>query len=390
MKARTNGGYSLLELLVAVVILAIIAAPFLHSFLISVKTNEKAKKAEQATIAGQNVMEELKAADIEDIEANPIAIITNAPGNGGKVITFTTEDITVDNRVFQAKVTLDSRAVSPAEGADPIVDPEAKNEITDYNRDSLAQIYKMDRQQDGFYVQPAELDTQMASKFGVSADTMTNIFREITLDINKTGNNTTAEVGMKYTCNGVERYTTPQRQCIYTNTDASVYLRNIYIFFYPMYNSNGGIPKETITINNNDCIPVNVYLIKQKVGVTGNEALYKVNVQVMEKNRTEYIEDGVLKPLTTIRTNLSAKEDLSVIPLKYKQLAQLTYSTDGISFQSQAVVAGSTYPAEQLLELKGLSADAAYDRVYRTTVEVYEKDDAEHEILVSLTGTKEK
>ena len=51
MKAKKNGGYSLLELLVAVVILAIIAAPFLQSFIMSVKTNEKAKKAEQATIA---------------------------------------------------------------------------------------------------------------------------------------------------------------------------------------------------------------------------------------------------------------------------------------------------------------------------------------------------
>ncbi len=379
MKAKKNGGYSLLELLVAVVILAIIAAPFLQSFIMSVKTNEKAKKTEQATIAGQNIMEQLKAADIEDIKMSPDVEIKENPENGGKVITFISEDINVDNRVFQARVTLDAGA-----------DSEADNEITDYNRESLAQLYSMDSQQDGFYVQPADLDIQMAGRFGVSADTLTDINREITLDINKTEDSTTAEVGITYTCNGMEQYTSPRKQCIYTSRDDALNLRNIYIFFYPMYNSNGGMPRETITIHNNDCVPVNIYLIKQTAGLSGNEALYQINLQVIEKNRTEYIKDDILLPLTSIRTNLSAQEDLSAIPVIYKQLAQLTYSRDGISYQSQETIEGSVYSTEQLLDLKGLTAEAADDRVYRATVEVYEKDDAEHEILVSLTGTKEK
>lgn len=396
MRTKKNGGYSLIELLVAVVILAIIVTPFLQSFLVSAKTNAKAKKVEQATIAGQNIMEELKAADIEAVieeaAGKPGTTITEDPVTGGKVISFESEDVTVDNRIFQARVTLDSNATPPAPGA-AATDPEASNEITDYNREALAQLYSMDSSQDGFYVQPLNLDTQMAGKFGIVTETMKDMYRDITLNIDKTGDTTTAEVEVKYTCNGVEKNTFPRKQCIYVSSDAETKLRNIYLFFYPMYNSTGGIPKETITIQNDDCIPVNVYLIKQ-TGMPGNEAHCKVNVRVLEKGRTEYVKNGVLTPLTALRTNLSETEDLLSVPAVYKQLEQLTYSTDGISYQPQKVVnsGGNSYiySAEELLQLKGLSAEAAGDRVYRTTVEVYEKDDTGHEILVSLTGTKEK
>ena len=390
MKAKKNGGYSLIELLVAVVILAIIAAPFLHSFVVSAKANAKARKVEEAAIAGQNVMEELKAADIETIKNDPGTTITEV--TGGRIITFTSESIFVGNRVFEAKVTLDSTAAAPAPGA-TASDPEAENEITDYNRESLAQLYSMDSQYDGIYVQPADQDTLMAGEFGVVTSTMGNLYRNIVVNISKSGDDTAAEVETKYICGGVEKYASPQRQYIYSNTDASVKLRNVYIFFYPMYNSNGTTAKETITINNNDCIPVNVYLIKQPQ-TTGNESLYKVNVRVVEKNRTQYLEDGKLKPLTRVRTNLSPTADLTQTPQVYQQLAQLTYSTDGVNFQPQKVVnsggVSKSFGAEELLELKNLNAEEVDDRVYRTKVEVYERDDAGHEVLVSLTGTKEK
>lgn len=393
MKAEKNSGYSLIELLVAVVILAIIVTPFLQSFLVSVETNQKAKKVEQATIAGQNIMEELKAAEVEEliesVKGKAGTSITETMGKEGKVITFLSDDIIVDNRVFQAKVTLSSQAVAPIKEGDP----EEANEITDYNREKLVQLYSMDSSQDGFYVQPDSQDFQMAEKFGTAAEVMKDMYREITLNIDKAGNMTTAEVEAKYIYKGVEKNVAPKKQCIYVNEDPETQLRNIYIFFQPMYNSIGGTVKEKIKICNNNCIPVNVYLIKQTKN-TENEANCKVDVQVLEKNRTEYTKDGELMHLTTIRTNLSDTEDLFSMPVVYKQLAHLTYSTDGINFDIDKNVINdgsiNVYTAETLLDLKGLSAQAANDRVYKTKVDIYEKDDAGHEVLVSFTGTKEK
>lgn len=164
MKTKKNGGYSLIELLVAVVILAIIVIPVVQSFLATMRTNQRAKLTEQATIAGQNVMEELKGADadtlLESVASLSDTTITEDPDSGGQVITFTSEDIVVDNRTFQAKVTPDSTSdVSVTEE-----DGKSANEITDYNREVLTQLYGMDQSQDAFYLQPEEQDHEMAAE----------------------------------------------------------------------------------------------------------------------------------------------------------------------------------------------------------------------------------
>ena len=55
MKKKNNRGFSLIELLVSVTILAIIVIPLMHSFITAVRTNEKAKRTLNATTAGQNL-----------------------------------------------------------------------------------------------------------------------------------------------------------------------------------------------------------------------------------------------------------------------------------------------------------------------------------------------
>jgi prepilin-type N-terminal cleavage/methylation domain-containing protein len=72
-----NQGFSLVEVLVAVVILAIIVVPFLNAFMVSTKTNAKSKNILKATTIAQNILEGLKAADIEDI-----ALEFNYPNTG--------------------------------------------------------------------------------------------------------------------------------------------------------------------------------------------------------------------------------------------------------------------------------------------------------------------
>lgn len=64
-----NAGFSLLELLIAVVILAIIVIPLLNLFLSSNKLNIKSRQTLRATTAAQDIMEGLKAYDLEEIKA---------------------------------------------------------------------------------------------------------------------------------------------------------------------------------------------------------------------------------------------------------------------------------------------------------------------------------
>ena len=75
-KKLNNAGFSLVELLVGVMILAIISIPMLKSFGMAAKMNAKSKKALKETTVAQDIMEGLKAYNKKelDIQFNPGAV----------------------------------------------------------------------------------------------------------------------------------------------------------------------------------------------------------------------------------------------------------------------------------------------------------------------------
>lgn len=66
-KQLNNDGFSLVELLIAIVILAIIVVPLLHSFVTSARTSAKARNTMHATAIAEDVMEDFEADSIEEM-----------------------------------------------------------------------------------------------------------------------------------------------------------------------------------------------------------------------------------------------------------------------------------------------------------------------------------
>ncbi|MFT3983975.1 MAG: type II secretion system protein [Lachnospiraceae bacterium] len=66
-KRIDDRGMTLVELLVAIVILAIIVVPLLHTFLSSARANQQARRLLRVTTAAQDIMEGLKADSIEEL-----------------------------------------------------------------------------------------------------------------------------------------------------------------------------------------------------------------------------------------------------------------------------------------------------------------------------------
>lgn len=64
---KNNKGFSLLEVLVAMVILAIMTGPMLATFASSAKINTNARKQEEANAIGQRVLERCKSLSIDDL-----------------------------------------------------------------------------------------------------------------------------------------------------------------------------------------------------------------------------------------------------------------------------------------------------------------------------------
>lgn len=64
-----NGGFTLVEVIIAVIIMAIAAIPLLHAFSTSANTSSKALVKMRATNAAENIMEDIKGMSVEEVVA---------------------------------------------------------------------------------------------------------------------------------------------------------------------------------------------------------------------------------------------------------------------------------------------------------------------------------
>ncbi len=67
---ENNRGFTLLELIVTVVILALVAAPFLSSFVSAARTNVESKRQEESNELAQYIIEQFKASSIDYMKDN--------------------------------------------------------------------------------------------------------------------------------------------------------------------------------------------------------------------------------------------------------------------------------------------------------------------------------
>jgi prepilin-type N-terminal cleavage/methylation domain-containing protein len=65
-KELNNKGFSLVELMIATVILAIIVAPLLHSFVTAAHTTVKSRQMGDATLASENIAEAVEVAPLKE------------------------------------------------------------------------------------------------------------------------------------------------------------------------------------------------------------------------------------------------------------------------------------------------------------------------------------
>ena len=116
-----NKGFSLIELLIAIVILSIIVVPLLHSFVTAAKTNSKARNTMHATAVAENVLEEFEAYSIEEMAQTYLAAgyavesdaAIDVDGDGiaeEGIWRFTGTDSTTTSGEYRVEITLDPSA----------------------------------------------------------------------------------------------------------------------------------------------------------------------------------------------------------------------------------------------------------------------------------------
>lgn len=351
-RKQNNKGFSLVEIIVAVVIIALVVGPILHAFYTSAHVNRTSKNMLKATTVAQNVMEDVKGTPLSLLlSASSEAVVTDL-GDGNYELLFENQEI-ADTK-YKAVVTLDADEYKAAAG-----------EADNYNDYEQPEVYDMDSATNGFYVPAKGTAASMASMFGDAA-AYNNMIKTTTININENVNMQSADVSVKYEYNGSTQEEV-KNYYIYRETTGENKLRGVYIYFEPMYTALGRHAKEKVVINNNGLIPVTVYLVKQKTSETNavNEANYAVDIQVNETGRVQnWTSEDDYEALTTIRTNLEADQTL------------LTYSG-----------AITTFDARKMVDLDEMVGGVVEDKLYKVEVVVYDEKGEEQ---VRITGTKEK
>lgn len=111
MKHRNNGGFSLVEMLVAIVILGLITVPMLSGMVVAMKTIARSEDMMKAQLAVSSAVETLMARGIEntdDPNLNGVDIeITPVSGEAYYKVIVTSEDdptVIVDTYIRKAGV----------------------------------------------------------------------------------------------------------------------------------------------------------------------------------------------------------------------------------------------------------------------------------------------
>lgn len=295
---QDNRGATLIEILVAMAILAICALPLFKSLILSAQTNVKAREHLSATTAAESVIEEMKADGMEKFlqknqgneDITDVEKITEAGAVTG--YRFTYPDYEVDGKGYEVKV-----EVRPYRNTDEGAE--------DYNSKEISDLYRMDLRTDGIYVQD---EKTMANDFvklvseGVfeaeQRDTvLSGLDMEWKYTIGSSNDVQTIDQNVTYSYN--ETLVGEHESILYDGSHADGKLKNLYICFIPNKSN-------TITIVNKGDYPLTVYLIKQgtskakvKVNMIGNTPI----TQLGEK------EDADFNKGVRIRTNLTSEDE---------------------------------------------------------------------------------
>lgn len=187
-----NAGFSLVELLIAVVILAIIVIPLMNLFVSSNRINIKSRKTLRATTAAQDIMEGLKAYDMEEIKAqfkDPASgfyVIDSRLIKGGVaeepsfemdgtgnpaqgLYVFSMKDITMQGSEYDAKITVDGRgymdpALFSCGGASPTASHMYDAAFFDGEKCTVCGAFKGGAKHDGIFNDAALADARSIDK----------------------------------------------------------------------------------------------------------------------------------------------------------------------------------------------------------------------------------
>ncbi len=415
---KDNRGFSLVEVLVAMVIIALVVAPIAALFSSSVRMNMVSKRRMNAVGIAEDTMEAIKANSISDLcykfhDLTKFDLIdtdlftTNTPAsNVHEISTFAfgasgishviypgaTDDYDfvpdadgdgtpesqyfyeIDNiqfqdgkEVYDALVKVDATPYKAASLADPEL------QRIRYNSSRLVDVATIAGDENFAYQQSDSMDTQGFADLSIASFDSTQVNRTITVNI-EPGSSKNTYIDYEY----VEK-TNPLNTKTYGSvcepfvSDDTKEIKNVFLFYRRDYDFN----KEDIVINCDKTTGgnVNVYIVKLEPAATGlddREKDYRVTVNITGTGK------GKIKVLTNIDYNLAHTLDET----KTETYPQGTFKFAG------SPLGPSTSPKKDEVVFD-LANTTSKDRFYDIQIDIYRQDDHSTPIY-TLTGSTQE
>lgn len=344
---QKRDGFSLVEVIIAVAILAIIATPILAYFTNAAVSTSRGRDTQKANMVAQSVMEEVKSCDsFAQVEQNLVAAsgsawtITNVadiPTATNKGASVLNKNVTLDGVDYKAVVTLDYDYTA-ASTDEPL--------YNDYSVPELKEIYSTSNV---VLEETDQEDTALSNylysnKDKTRQDIRNNMSRTICMDVVKDKSNPSNPI---YTIRGYYRYNYQGEDydaIIKSTKIESSKLRNIYLFYHLLQKNAA----ESVKVNYQ--------------GVSQTEA-EKIQVYFICQKRTK--EDGTFdEPQSTYSLFVSGEGEYMK-----SQYFSNGKALSGVSGKTEFVTS------------------ARAKRIAKVTVDVYDPTDAS-KVLVSLHTSK--
>lgn len=385
LRRHPNGGFSLIELLVAVTVLALVVVPLLHTFVTAAATSARSRQLGDATLASQNVAESIEAYDLATLLRSPGTVL----GGSGGYYTFDGAGYTRIDRLPEATETYYLGAGAIAAGASQFnamvtlsADAGAAanaNPITEYSRMDAVFTQSKQQAEDPDKISYENFQTHAAS-LGGDWEAPESVTRTIELKVWETDGKMEATLTFYYSYTftyhrpviGIDGLPTtedvsvswedsaPPTYMLFTKPyDMAVGTPSIYLMYFPLYGTN---KIDQIVIENTQDLIFNLFLVKQVDESLGDdldakELLYSPTVTLRLSSGCGRTEASWPKVYSNVKENLVTGNP---IPGRYKVQFGRGASLNGAFVNEGALV-----------------SQATRNRLYQVTIDIYPPDAAD-------------
>ena len=384
-----NRGMSLLELLVAILILGVLIAPLLNSFLISASSARKTRALDAATNAASNIVENIKAEQLD-------AVLARIPGNlYGAQAAFDSSTIEADGKyvinlsdfhygsnTYSGTLTLDAESYNTSINSTSVVkysfsgircgaemsniDTTAAEMLTSQVNLTAYDIYQS-MIESGIIDPDAPEDPEAPPAPGTLSvsDVLNSMHRKLTLTVETLNDDQiviTAKSHYSYDNGiyGINEFDMPDQKFY------GPYDKAIYFFYYPMYTGT-----DEIIIENNptgENLEFTFFLVKQRPLQVAQIMAAGGDVDIWLKARDDvFITNARTKPFLTLSQNFQGPQAAlcSNIGVRLNK----TTGSDIVDLRYREVLDGSAWANSKSLghELVELMQP---DRLYSLSVEL--------------------